>query len=108
MPAAVLAGSTPLTHAGWLHVRSTFVYATADRIIPPAYQKSLVDRADQVLAARAAGGREELCSSGLEGHGATKVPGRFETVEMDSDHCSMFVLPKHVEKLGEVLIKSCS
>lgn len=96
MPATVLAGGTTVTHVGWQHVQSTFVYAMEDRVLSPKYQRSWVTRADEVLAAQKAGT-----------HGGRDTPGRFLTADIDSDHCSMFILPKHVKKLGEILMTTC-
>ncbi|CAN8096930.1 unnamed protein product [Discula destructiva] len=106
----LVAGPEPITNAGWRHLPSTYIYAKADRIISSEAQRHFVQRADEQLTIQAAGllsSRNESVLDALRDASFAEVPWRFQIAEIDSDHCSMFILPKHVEKLAKILIETC-
>ncbi len=82
--------STPVVHAGWRSVPSTFVYTAQDRPLPPPYQQFMVKRAQQV-AGQDAGGR------------VRPFEGELGEVHVDSGHTPFLSM---TETIGGILIKA--
>lgn len=80
-----------------------------DQALSVKAQTCMWTRANEVLGGDINGSLEEkpcIPSSGdLVGHDASRGPGLMTVKEIDSDHCSMFILRKHVELLGRILIE---
>lgn len=81
---------TPVTHAGWKNIPSTYVYAKQDKAAPLEFQQWLVKRAQQEEPTE---DRVRPFSGGL---------GEFS---VDTAHCTMFFIPEKVKELGEILVE---
>ena len=87
-PAATF--STPVAHAGWRNVPSTYVYTTQDRPCPRAYQQFMVKRAQEV-AGQDAGGS------------VRPFEGELGEVVVDAGHTPFLSM---TETMGGILIRA--
>lgn len=102
MPAAL--PTIAITHTGWDCIPSTYVYALRDRMISLPAQKCIVARANKHLSAQTDGLERNVDGNHAAGSANNPAAASFRTAEIDSDHCSMFILSEHVEKLTQILI----
>jgi hypothetical protein len=81
--------TTPVVHAGWKSVPSTYVYTTIDRSLPLGYQQFMARRAKE--------------AAGREGGNVVPFEGEFGEVSLESGHTPFLSM---TEKLGGVLIRA--
>ncbi|KAJ4406055.1 hypothetical protein N0V82_010201 [Gnomoniopsis sp. IMI 355080] len=97
------------THFGWKFVPSTYICAMNDQAVSAKAQTRMWTRVKEVLEGTNTGIIQEnlrTASSGdLVNQGVARGTGLLTVKEIDSDHCSMFILRKHVELLGSFLIE---
>ncbi|KAJ4392278.1 hypothetical protein N0V93_005903 [Gnomoniopsis smithogilvyi] len=110
------------THFGWQYVPSTYICATNDRVVSAKAQARMWSRANATVSNLEASqsllkqwtnsrlGEKPCATTGsgdsvVVGKPLSSGPGYMTVKEIDSDHCSMFILRKHVEVLGSILIE---
>lgn len=81
--------NTPVAHAGWRSVPSTYVYTTQDRSLPLAYQRFMAKRAKEV--------------AGKEGSSVKPFDGEIGEVSVDSGHTPFLSM---TDKMGDILIRA--
>lgn len=81
--------TTPVAHAGWRSVPSTYIYTTQDRSLPLAYQQFMAKRA------------KELASQ--DGGSVKPFEGEIGEVSLPSGHTPFLSM---TEKMGEILIRA--
>lgn len=97
------------THFGWQLVPSTYICATNDRALSCNAQERMWQRADEALSGGTTLEGRKCTASSREalGQKPTRDMGMFTVKLIHSDHCSMFILRKHVESLGSTLMEIC-
>jgi hypothetical protein len=85
-PAATF--STPVAHAGWRSIPSTYVYTTEDRSLPLVYQRYMAKRAQEV--------------AGHEGK-VQPFEGDMGEIDIPSGHTPFLSM---TDKMGEILIRA--
>jgi hypothetical protein len=78
---------TPVVHAGWRSVPSTYVYTTQDRPLPLPYQQFMAKRAQEV--------------AGQDG-GVKPFEGGLGEISLDAGHTPFLSM---TEKVGEILVR---
>lgn len=81
--------TTPVVHAGWRSVPSTYVYTVQDRQLPLAYQQFMVKRAQEV--------------AGQDGNALRPFEGEIGELYVDSGHTPFLSM---TEKMGDILIRT--
>ena len=81
--------NTPVVHAGWRSVPSTYIYTTQDRSLPLGYQQFIAKRAKEVAS--------------QDGASVKPFDGDIGEVALDSGHTPFLSM---TEKMGEILIKA--
>jgi pimeloyl-ACP methyl ester carboxylesterase len=80
--------STPVVHAGWRSVPSTYVYTRQDRPLPLLFQEFMAKRTQRV---------------GSEGGGLRPFDGEMGEVYVDSGHTPFL---SNTEEMGDILIRA--
>lgn len=104
------------THFGWKYVPSTYIHATNDWVVSLKAQIRMLARTNNVLSLQSGGlmvDREASTATKIsfknkdcEGQDPSLVQDAVTVKLIESDHCSMFILRKHVKLLGRMLIES--
>lgn len=79
---------TPVVHAGWRSVPSTYVYTRQDRPLPLLYQEFMVKRAQRVAS---------------QDNGLRPFEGEMGEVYVDSGHTPFLSM---TEEIGDILIRA--
>lgn len=81
-----------IRYAAWKQISSTYVYSTADKAVPYAMMKHMVDRA-----------REDVSAEG--GDGGLVFGDKLGEFHIDAPHSAIFLAPERVVQLGGILVQ---